>query len=170
MNYKISSGTAELRMSYLPVLRERFLTLLKSDAGVEQAIELMDQYGLDRDDVFEKLDEFQMEKGDNFAKIDSKKKAAFTREYNKGVHKSQALVAEQGAAKKPKRQPSGGTELGDPDAIDDDKAKEEEDEIDDEEDAEKIAAMFKKNGRKSATGAKSKGKASTTAKSRKGKK
>jgi replication factor C subunit 1 len=159
MNYKISSGTMEMRMSYLPLLHDRFLSLLSSDEpnNVQEAIELMDEYGLDRDDIFEKLDEFNMDpKADSFQKIDSKKKAAFTRLYNQGSHKSQALVAEQGGGvKKTKRQASVVSELGDPDAIDDDKVEEEEVADDDDElDAEKIKAMFKTKGRGKAAGKK----------------
>jgi replication factor C subunit 1 len=158
MNYKISAGTAEMRMSYLPVLRMRFLSLLTSDAPqfVEEAIDLMDGYGLDRDDVFEKLDEFNMEAvgkdTGSFQKIDSKKKAAFTRLYNQGSHKSQALVAEQGAVKKTKRgaaSVAASSELGDPDAIDDDNVSPEADvdeEGEEEEDIEKIRAAFQKKG------------------------
>lgn len=155
MNYKISSGTMEMRMSYLPLIRDRFLLLLTSDepSAVEDAIALMDEYGLDRDDIFEKLDEFNMDpKADTFQKIDSKKKASFTRLYNQGAHKSQALVDEQGGGgvKKVKRQASGTvTETGDPDAIDDDKGAEEDgdDDADDELDEEKIRAAFRKKGR-----------------------
>jgi replication factor C subunit 1 len=151
MNYKISAGTTEMRMSYLPLIREVFLSLLNADSqeDVQRAIEMMDEYGLDRDDVFEKLDEFNMDpKSDGFQKIDSKKKAAFTRLYNQGSHKSQALVAEQGGAKKSKRKASSTIELGDPDLIDDDKEEEDEEENDDDElDAEKIKAMFQKKGR-----------------------
>lgn len=146
MNYKISGATDEMRMSYLPVLRDRFLSLLREEDNVPGAIQLMDEYGLDRDDIFEKLDEFGMNpKTPTFANIDSKKKVAFTRAYNEGVHKSQALVAEQGRSSKGKR---GGTSsaapiLADPDAIDDDQVPEEEEENDqEEEDEEKIKAMF----------------------------
>jgi replication factor C subunit 1 len=153
MNYKISAGTTEMRMSYLPLIREVFLSLLNADSqeDVQRAIEMMDEYGLDRDDVFEKLDEFNMDpKSDGFQKIDSKKKAAFTRLYNQGSHKSQALVAEQGGAKKSKRKASTSMEFVDPDLIDDDKEEDDEEENgddDDELDAEKIKAMFQKKGR-----------------------
>ena len=47
-----------------------------------------------------------MTKNENekFSSIDSKVRAAFTRAYNAGTHKSQALVAEQGVdAKKRKK-------------------------------------------------------------------
>ena len=154
MNFRVSGGTSDIRMSYLPVLRDRFLTLLSNDesngGSVEAAIELMDEYGLDRDDIFEKFDEFKMDpKAAGFDKIDSKKKAAFTRTYNSGTHKSQALVTEQGAAKKPKRQASAVSETKDPDAIDDDaKAAAAEEEPEEEEmDIDKIRALFAKKKR-----------------------
>jgi len=168
MNYRVSGGTSEIRMSYLPVLREQFMTLLSNDeengGSVEKAIELMDDYGLDRDDIFEKFDEFKMDpKADDFQKIDSKKKAAFTRTYNQGTHKSQALVAEQGAAKKPKRQASGVSETKDPDTIDDDHNKSDDDEEPEEElDADKVKALFAKKKSRKGTG-KTAGKAKAAA-------
>lgn len=159
MNYKISGGTQEVRLSYLPFLRQNFMTKLKDSSDEnsnKEIIQLMDDYGLDRDDVFENLDEFKMDpKGKNFADIDSKRKAAFTREYNQGSHKSQALVDEQGASKKSKKK--GGSNLvgsEDPDAINDDDNQnvDDEDENEDEEDIEKLRAAFKKKGRKPSAG------------------
>jgi replication factor C subunit 1 len=156
MNYKISGGTQEVRMSYLPFLRQRILTQLKDsqeENSNKDVIQLMDAYGLDRDDVFENFDEFLMDsKAPKFADIDSKRKAAFTREYNAGSHKSQALVEEQGAPKK-KRKAGGpsSADPDDPDAIDDDVIEQEESD-DGDDDIEKIAAAFKKKGRKSAGG------------------
>lgn len=167
-NYHISGGTQDLRMSYLPVFRERLLPIVSGKEGqLEAAIELMDEYGLDRDDVFEKFDEFVLDpKAVRFDKIDSKRKAAFTRAYNEGVHKSQALVAEQGGGKKKGRSKAGGggmAELADPDAIDDDKVPDEEDDEEEEElDATKVQALFKSKSRKGRGGgaaAKGKGKA-----------
>ena len=167
MNYKVSGGTQEVRLSYLPFLRQRFLSQLKDSQDEDKnavAIHLMDEYGLDRDDVFENLDEFKMDpKGPKMADIDSKVKAAFTREYNKGSHKSQALVEEQGAAKK-KRGAGGGAaaDPDDPDAINDDA--QEDDEENEEEDLAKLAAAFKKKGKgrtKSTGKAPAKGKGKT---------
>ena len=173
MNYRVSGGTSEIRLSYLPVLRDRFLTLLtneKTEGGsLSDAIELMDEYGLDRDDIFEKLDEFKMDSSNRtFTKIDSKVKAAFTRTYNAGSHRSQALVVEQGASKKGKRGSAAVFTTKDLDAIDDDvdgeddeKGPDEDEDGDDNElDAEKVKALFgsKKRGRKT-TGAGGNGKA-----------
>lgn len=158
VNYKISGGNQEMRLSYLPVFRDRFLSLLssKEEGAVDEAIALMDEYGFNRDDVFESLDEFKMDpKGDSFAKIDSKRKAAFTRTYNARAHKSQALVEEQGKGKAPKRKASGvSADSGDPDAINDDKVQDDEDE--EELTSDKIKAMFKKKGRAKSTKVKAK--------------
>ena len=155
LNYKVSGGTSEMRMSYLPVFRQHFLALLQdsNEEHVQAAIDLMDQYGLDRDDVFERFDEFKMDsKARSFGDLDSKQKATFTRTYNQMAHKSQALVAEQGDGGKKKTKRGGGSAISetvDPDAIDDDKnaGADEEDEAD-EEDVEKLRAMFKRKGRK----------------------
>ena len=163
MNFKISGDTQELRMSYLPMLRERFSALLIADDGAktEEAIQLMDEYGLDRDDLFENLDEFKMDKNAKALSslLDSKQKAAFTRAYNAGSHKSQALVDEQGAGKTSRRKASSNGDLKDPDVVDDD-AQQESDDEENEDDAEARKAMekFKKKGTKKAGGRKSTGK------------
>ena len=159
MNFKVSGDSQQLRESYLPVLRDQFLKILKSgDEGAStKAIALMDEYGLSREDVIEKLDEFRMGKGESFAEMDSKQKAALTREYNQGSHKSQALVAEQGGASKPKR--GGGKKERDPadlDAIDEDIVEEESDEEDTEEELKKLQDKFRKKGRKSSGNSKKK--------------
>eukprot|EP00577_Skeletonema_sp_RCC1716_P004952 CAMPEP_0113383756 /NCGR_PEP_ID=MMETSP0013_2-20120614/6522_1 /TAXON_ID=2843 ORGANISM="Skeletonema costatum, Strain 1716" /NCGR_SAMPLE_ID=MMETSP0013_2 /ASSEMBLY_ACC=CAM_ASM_000158 /LENGTH=1166 /DNA_ID=CAMNT_0000266305 /DNA_START=27 /DNA_END=3527 /DNA_ORIENTATION=- /assembly_acc=CAM_ASM_000158 len=150
MNYKVSADNAELRMNYLPLMRKQLLGLLFDSEGAraKEAIELMDEYGLDRDDVFENLDEFVLNSGGNkekkFADLDSKAKAAFTRAYNSMAHKAQALVSEQGA-EKTKKKKGGGSETaegGDLDAIDDDKNAAEQDS--DDEDQEDMEALKKK--------------------------
>eukprot|EP00536_Pseudo-nitzschia_multiseries_P004109 jgi/Psemu1/237322/estExt_Genewise1.C_670021 len=154
MNFKVSANAQELRRSYIPVMRDRILKLLKNaDAESNQeAIDLMDDYGLSRDDVVEKLDVLVLgKKGFSFDDLDSKAKAAFTRQYNSGVHKSQALVREQGgggAAPKKKRRKEVVDEeeeelFGD---SDDDS----EDEVDEEKELAKLQAQFKKKGRKKA--------------------
>ena len=162
MNYKVSGGTQDLRLSYLPVLREQLMLLLSKDDGVQEAIGLMDEYGLSREDVFERFDEFKMDKKAHaFGDMDSKRKAAFTRTYNQMAHKSQALVVEQGGAKKAKRGGGGAAiagEAADLDAIDDD-AQNQAEEDDDVEDDSKILAAFKRKGRAKAAGGAKKGKA-----------
>jgi replication factor C subunit 1 len=159
MNYKVSGGLTELRLNYIPLLRDRFAALLFDEDGskVSEAINLMDEYGLDRDDVFENMEEFKMgPDGRSFATLDSKQKAAFTRQYNSGAHKSQALVSEQGAGKVTKKKAPKETDPADLDAVDDDAFESESEEEEDEEaEAAKLQAMFKKKGRGS--GAKTNG-------------
>ena len=175
MNYKVSADAGELRMNYLPIMREQFQQLLfdKEGARVTEAIELMDEYGLDRDDVFENLDEFTFNskelKVKKFGEMDSKSKSAFTRAYNSMSHKAQALVAEQGAEKTGKRKAggNGASEMGggELDVVDDDKATAAESDNEDEEDLEALKKKFLKKGRggKKAA-AKGKGKGATSSK------
>lgn len=160
MNYKISGGITELRLNYLPLLRDRFVTLLFDEDGsrTTEAIELMDEYGLDRDDVFETLEEFKMlQSSKSFASLDSKQKAAFTREYNKGSHRSQALVTEQGTGKVTRKKDLKEKSPADLDAVDDDALESESDEEEGEEvDTEKLQAMFKGKGKGGANNKKAK--------------
>ena len=162
MNYHVSADTTELRLGYIPALRQEFLKLMndKDGAKMEELISIMDEYGLARDDVFEKLDEFNLDKkAEKFSDIDSKTKAAFTREYNKRSHKSQALVEEQGVSKKKKSSGgNGSSEMKDPDAIDEDGAGGDEDEEDDELNEEEVAKAFKKMKGKKGGKAKAAGK------------
>mmetsp|Transcript_40506 Transcript_40506/g.49315 ORF Transcript_40506/g.49315 Transcript_40506/m.49315 type:complete len:341 (+) Transcript_40506:3-1025(+) len=163
MNYKISTDSTDLRLLYLPMLREKFIRMMyKEEEGVEMAdvIELMDQYGIDRDDLFDNIDEFTLnDKARKLANLDSKAKAAFTREYNRGAHMSQALVAKHAGAlsKKKKGAAGNGSEAKELDVVDDDApAEEEEDEQDDEDDPAEIEKMFKKGKSKAKNGAKKK--------------
>ncbi|GKY93311.1 hypothetical protein MPSEU_000298700 [Mayamaea pseudoterrestris] len=170
-NFKISGTMQELRSWYLPVLRNEIMTALQKEGGADEAIDIMDTYGLDRDDVMEKLDEFLLDsKQTKFEKLDTKKKSEFTRIYNQRTHTSQALVAEQGAGKKKRAKASNGSgESMDPDAIDDDAVAEEaeEDDDDDEMDEAKIKALFgkKKRGRAAPAAGAAKKKAAPKAKS-----
>ena len=169
MNYKVSADASELRMNYLPIMREQFQELLfdKEGARVPEAIALMDEYGLDRDDVFENFDEFLFNlkelKVKKFGDLDSKTKSAFTRAYNAMAHTSQALVAEQGAEKTGRKKAGNGAagEAAELDVVDDDKAAAESSDEDDEEDVEALKKKFLKKGRKSAGG---KGKAAASKK------
>jgi replication factor C subunit 1 len=161
MNFRISGGSEEMRLSYLPVLRTRFLSLLKDKGSdrTSEIIELMDEYGLNRDDIIERFDEFKMDKKDKgFSILDSKQKTALTKAYNAGSHKSQALVIEQGGAKKSKRKATSLDELGDPDVVDDDKRAESEEE-EEELDPKAAALLFKKKGRRTTAKAGAKKKA-----------
>ena len=154
MNYKISADSQQLRESYLPVFRDRFLQYFRgedrSDEANDEAIALMDDYGLSREDVMERLDEFKMSKDKGFSDLDSKQKAAFTRRWNQGSHRSQALVAEELGLNKPKKAKA--KRQKDPldmDAIDEDGDESESEEEDEEAELKKIAAkLSKKRGSK----------------------
>ena len=163
MNYKVSANSLELRQTYVPILRERILKLLKKsdEDSVKEAIRLMDEYGLNREDVAEKLESFVLgKKTDSFDNLDSKQKAAFTREYNAGIHKSQALVHEQGGgATKKKSKTVKEKDPGDLDAIDDDDVGNdaEDSDVDEEKELQKLQQQFKrKKSRGKAGGGKKK--------------
>lgn len=158
MNYKVSSDKSELRLRYLPILKQRFADLFQEasedKSKFSEIIELMDEYGLDRDDLFEGMDEFgfpesskQEQKEFKFASLDSKTKAAFTREYNKGTHKSQALAEKQIASKVGKKRKT----KSDDDNDDEDGGVESDDEKDIDDDIEAIQNMFKSKKKKGST-------------------
>lgn len=146
MNYRISADNTELRMGYIPALRGKFEQLLfqgNDGPDITEAIDLMDAYGLDRDDLMENLDEFSLNTNTRkFSDLDSKAKAAFTREYNKGVHKSQALVDEQGVVTR-KRKKISEDEFDQDDTLGSEV--EEEETEDNEEDEEAIKKLFQKS-------------------------
>ena len=151
MNYKVSANAQELRRTYIPVMRDRIFTLLKNgDADSnKEVIAFMDEYGLSRDDIVEKLDCLVLGKKElSFDDLDSKQKAAFTRQYNSGVHKSQALVREQGGGGIKKKKGKKVVDDEDEDDVSDDDSS--VDEVDDDKELEKLAAQFKKKGRKKA--------------------
>lgn len=167
MNFKISGDSQELRQNYLPVLRQHMFSIFKDGSDASAIISLMDEYGLSREDVFEKIDEFRMgKKIPAFSDLDSKQKAAFTREYNKGSHRSQALVSEQGGPAGRKK--NGGKKEKNPadlDAIDEDgDFDDDESDVDDEAELKKLQEKFKKRGRKAGS---KKGAAKKTTKKRK---
>jgi len=131
------------------------MTLMTEKSGpkINEVIEMMDEYGLDRDDLFENLDVFTLEsKPKKFSSLESKVKAAFTREYNKRSHKSQALVGEQGMTKKKKKANEIGSPGGDLDIVNDDVAEDEEDDAISEDD---VSKHFKKKARASKSNKKS---------------
>jgi replication factor C subunit 1 len=157
MNYKISADAPELRMNYLPIIRQQLEELLfhKDGAKVTETISLMDDYGLDRDDVFENFDEFLFNSKElrvkKFGDLDSKSKKNFTRAYNSTAHKAQALVSEQGAEKSGRKKTAGGGgEIDDAvelDIVNDDNVVEDEsDNDDDEEDLEELKKKFLRKG------------------------
>jgi len=153
MNYRVSANAQELRRSYIPLLRTRIFKLLKNGdtESNKEAIALMDDYGLSRDDIAEKLDVFVLGKNEfSFDDLDSKQKAAFTREYNSGVHKSQALVREQGGGSAPVPKRKAHVDV-DEEGEHETEGVDSEEEVDEEKELKKLAAQFKKKGRKKAT-------------------
>jgi len=152
MNYKVSANAQELRRTYVPVLRERLFRLIThaSSESNQEAINLMDDYGLSRDDIVEKLDALVLgKKNFSFDDLDSKQRTAFTKQYNAGVHKSQALVREQGGGGAVSRKKKKAISL---DEEDEEGAggSDSEDEIDEEKELERLQAQFKKKGRRKA--------------------
>jgi replication factor C subunit 1 len=152
MNYKVSANAQELRRTYVPVLRERLFRLITqaSSESNQEAIDLMDDYGLSRDDIVEKLDALVLGKKDfSFDDLDSKQKTAFTKQYNAGVHKSQALVREQGGGGTVSRKKKKVISM---DEEDEEGAggSDSEQEIDEEKELERLQAQFKKKGRRKA--------------------
>jgi replication factor C subunit 1 len=172
MNFKVSATSLELRQTYLPMLRERILGLLRTGdkESLTEAIALMDDYGLNRDDISEKLDVFVLgKKSESYDDLDSGQKAAFTREYNSGTHMQQALVHEQGGGPtRSKKTRAKEKDPGDLDAIDeDDLGDDEESDEDEEMDLKKVQETFKrKRGRGETVGSKK----GATKKNTKGKK
>jgi len=105
----VSGGQEAIRLNYAPVLRRRLLTPLieKGVDGVQETIDMLDEYGMNREDLFETLPELQLPGyGDAVDKLDSKTKSAFTRKYNQGVHRSQAIAAQAQAGSGKKRKAS----------------------------------------------------------------
>ena len=64
MNVSVNASITEIRSSYIPAFRAKILKLMKDPEGpkMEEVIEMMDLYGLSRDDIFETMDEFCMGK------------------------------------------------------------------------------------------------------------
>mmetsp|Transcript_12922 Transcript_12922/g.23961 ORF Transcript_12922/g.23961 Transcript_12922/m.23961 type:complete len:823 (+) Transcript_12922:176-2644(+) len=164
MRQKTMINAKTLRLDYLCTLREQMLRpLVQGDKDrLGDTISLMDNYGLDRDDVFEMMQEVRIEAlGKNpFDTIPSQTKAAFTRLYNKTSHTSQALIEEAGIVGL-KRKKAKALAAKESDGIDGEDGAEEGEE-DDDEDAEMLALLASK-------GAKGKGKAKKTATRAKGK-
>jgi len=120
-----------VRLDYLPAMRTAFVTPL-AITGVEAVggiIENLDDYSMNRDDLFETLSELQFPEGpqfkDYFKMIQPQTKAAFTREYNKGSHRSQILVAQEGVSKKGKAKRTETEEVLDGEDVEDEQEDEE---------------------------------------------
>ena len=140
-----------LRLDYLPAMRTIFVTPLCGERGVEDVPRIndyLDDYSMNRDDLFETMAELQFGTGESsspmpgfrdvFSGISPQTKAAFTREYNKRPHKSQILVAEEVVNKtssSKKRKASALSGEGVEDEVDDDD--------DDDDDNKMILEAFK---------------------------
>lgn len=103
LHVKQSTGAMDktsLRLDYVSALRQLLLVPL-CQGRTSEVLDLMDEYGMSRDDLFETLSELQFPESaqfrDLFKTLTSNQKASFTREYNKRSHSSQMLVAEEQA-------------------------------------------------------------------------
>jgi replication factor C subunit 1 len=103
-------------------MRSVFVKPLTGPNGTEavsKVIEYLDEYSMNRDDLFETLSELQFPESaefkDIFKLITPQTKSAFTREYNKGSHKSQILVSDDMVSKTSKKKRGAAAAGGDDD-------------------------------------------------------
>ncbi len=100
-------------MSYIPGLSRMLASPLLASVDTSSAlktVEMLDEYGLSRDDMLESLGEFSFSSGNShpnpITRLTSAAKSALTRAYNSSVHHSQAIVSDvnvgKGAGKKGK--------------------------------------------------------------------
>ena len=123
----IGQGFNPIRLDYIPFLRHRLLDILqkKGNDGAQEVVDMLDAYGLSKEDFSESLKDLQMIAKDDkllrdrYEDLDSKIKTALTKLYNAQEHKSQALVASQGMSKKAKRDTTS-SDMGFEDGDDDD--------------------------------------------------
>eukprot|EP01147_Barroeca_monosierra_P001316 gene1316-3_t len=105
MRKDISADRRDLRLSYVPYLRNTLLEPLLSigPKGAKATVELMNSYNLTRED-WDSLHDLSQLRGmpDPLKRIDSKTKSAFTRTYNASAH---LLPFAQVASSKQKRSP-----------------------------------------------------------------
>eukprot|EP01036_Dinobryon_divergens_P022595 gene22595-30862_t len=98
----IGQGFGPIRLEYIPYLTQFLLCplLTKGAEGVPDAIAMLDEYGLDKDDLMETLRamQFTIENDrvfkDAFDPLEAKVKTALTKAYNSSSHRSQVLVSE----------------------------------------------------------------------------
>ncbi|CAB1111626.1 unnamed protein product [Ectocarpus sp. CCAP 1310/34] len=177
LNASVSGGTEAIRLSYIHFLKRLLTQPLREEgvAGAPACVDLLEEYGLSRDDLFEVLPEFVLSgKGmkrpplDVFGSIDSKARSAVTRCYNAQAHKSQALAVALQAPKKAKKRKAP------PKSVSMEGEEEDEDggdESEEEEEEDNDVSAFKKKGKsRSSPAASKKGKAATTPRSKKTKK
>ncbi|KAF0719478.1 Aste57867_1014 [Aphanomyces stellatus] len=106
MRSHASGARNAIRMDYVPYMKEILLTkLLSGDESVDQVIEMLDACEISKDDLTESMEFFKLPgiPRHSYTELDSKAKSAFTRQYNKVAHKSQALVEADLLAKPTKR-------------------------------------------------------------------
>ncbi|GAA5840576.1 hypothetical protein JCM9279_007370 [Rhodotorula babjevae] len=112
MRLRVSGDKRELRQSYLPTLFPRLVQPLQDRGvdGVEEVIELMDEYYLGRDE-WDAIVELGVGEGrgmeEVLKKIPSQTKSAFTRKYNAQDHPIPYHKPEPGKAKAKKLAPQG---------------------------------------------------------------
>ncbi|RHY28620.1 hypothetical protein DYB32_005831 [Aphanomyces invadans] len=100
------SDLVTIRMDYVPYMKEIFLTkLLSGEENVDQVIAMLDACEISKDDLTDSMEFFKLPgvPRHTYAELDSKAKSAFTRQYNKVAHKSQALVEADLLAKPAKK-------------------------------------------------------------------
>ncbi|CAK4663576.1 unnamed protein product [Aphanomyces euteiches] len=106
MRSHASGARNAVRMDYVPYMKEILLTkLLSGDESIDQVIEMLDECEISKDDLTESMEFFKLPgvTRHSYTELDSKAKSAFTRQYNKVAHKSQALVEADLLAKPAKR-------------------------------------------------------------------
>jgi len=104
MGIAVTANTADTRLYYLPVMKERLALPLveKGTGGIEETIALMDLYGLTREDFDGVMEISQLgvsEDHDVMKAVPSQVKSAFTRTYNAGAHMMQAAPISRGRKK-----------------------------------------------------------------------
>lgn len=168
MRLRASGDRHEVRQQYIPLLWDRLVQRLMADGkeGVEDVIDLMDNYFLTRDD-WDALVELGLGPMDESkVKIDTQTKATFTRLYNQRSHPLPYMKASNVLAPKkgPKEKPDIEDAIDESDdeevLADDTKEDDENEEIDLKKD--KLIRMPKKSAKgasKSGAGSKGKGKA-----------
>ncbi|KDO22543.1 hypothetical protein SPRG_11725 [Saprolegnia parasitica CBS 223.65] len=109
MRSHASGARNAIRMDYIPFMKEILLTrLLAGDESMDEVIDMLDACEISKDDLTESMEHFKFPGvvRHSYAELDTKAKSAFTRKYNKGVHKSQALVEANLAANPAKKKTS----------------------------------------------------------------
>ena len=155
MSGTISASKCEVRQSYIPVLRNALLKPLVKDGvgGVEEVLDLLDEYGLTKDD-FDAVMEMELLSEGNakaaFSAVSAATKSALTRKYN------QRHAEPKNVPKKAKKQSAGEkaalkrlTEDGE---YEDDGPDDEGEESEEEDDEQPAAAAAKPSGSSKAAG------------------